>query len=1106
MQWLASICVRRPVFTWVLMLLLVVVGSASVLGLGVDRFPNVDFPVVMVTTILPGASPEQMETEVSDRIEEAVNTISGLDELRSVSYEGLSVVVARFDLDKDTAVGAQEVRDRVNRILTLLPRDIQQPRVERMDPDAAPIMLVAVQGPRSMRELTEYASRTVRRQVESINGVGGVTVLGGRARQINVTIDPTRLQSFGLTAVDVQRSLATQNIEVPGGTVERGAESWQLRVRGRVLSVEELNDLTIATRGGLTVHLRDVGTASDTEAEATSMASLNGRETVVLGIRKQSGTNTVAVIDALRERIAELRTRLPPGYQLQIVRDESEFVRNAIHTVEEHLVLGSLFAALVVLLFLWNSRSTVISALAIPTSIIATFALMKAMHLTLNVITLLGLTLSVGIVIDDAIVVLENILRWIEEKGETPRRAAVLATKEIGLAVLATTLSLVAVFLPIAFMGGIVGRFMGSFGYTMAFAVMVSLFVSFTLTPMLCSRWLAPSRRGGAVPQDPAVDADELAGTIPDPPPGPRNEEIGALREWSQGRRVLPAAHAQGHASRGVYAIVENAYLQILSAAMRHRWVVVILIVVTVFSIRIFGKIVQKNFLPLEDESRFEVSVRAPEGTSLVQTRLIADRISRAVRELPGVSYTVATVGSPPGDPSGRGPNQATVFVSLTAPSQRRSTQQDLIIAVRNQVLPRFASERLRAMVSPVNVFGGGGADSASIQYVIRGPELERLTTYAQQLLQRVRRIPGVVDVDSTLVVGRPEYVIRIDRARAADLNVSVMDVANTLRLLVGDVQVTTYNEGGEQYEVHVLGTTELRASPDRILLATVPSMTPGRTVRLADIVTVTEATGPSSIMRLSRQRQVTIYCNVLPGVSEAGIMDRIGAARAELSLAPGYTAELAGRSKELGRAFKSFALAFGLSFIFMYLVLAAQFESWIHPITILLSLPLTVPFALVSLIVFGQSMNINSTLGILVLFGIVKKNSILQVDRMRDLRRQGLPRADAIMLGNRTRLRPILMTTVAFVAGMMPLVVSSGAGAGTNRAVGIVVMGGQTLSLLLTLIATPVVYSLFDDMSHSRVVGNIATVIRFPFTMLDRLFDRSEHTEEQGAARTPAE
>jgi HAE1 family hydrophobic/amphiphilic exporter-1 len=1089
MQWLAAVCVRRPVFTWVLMLSLVVVGMASFFGLGVDRFPNIDFPVVVVVTRLPGASPEQIETEVSEPLEEAVNAISGVDELRSNSYEGLSVVTVRFDLAKNIDVAAGEVRDRVDRILATLPEGIDPPQVQKIDPAAVPIMQIAVRSTRSARELTEYADRRIRPRIESLNGVGGVSVLGGYEREIRVTVDPVRLESFGLTARDVQRALATENVELPGGEVDRGAQTLQLRVQGRVRDPRDFSNVPVATRAGRVVRVGDVAQVQDAEQEPSSAALLNGEAVVVLSVRKQSGSNTVAVVDALRERIAELETTLPPSYRVDIVRDESEFIRNAVSAVEEHLILGGLFAALVVLLFLWNGRSTIIAALAIPTSIIATFALVRAMGLTLNTITLLALTLSVGIVIDDAIVVLENIVRFIEEKRMSPRRAAILATKEIGLAVLATTLSLVAVFLPIAFMGGIVGRFMSSFGLTMSFAIMVSLLVSFTLTPMLSSRWLAgpvrPQRREGRDDEGGGALDDEL----PDPAPEARKDERARYAEWARGEVVLAAGHG-GHGRGGLYGRLERAYLRVLAFSMRHRWVVGIAVVLVLASVVPIGKLVPKTFLPANDESRFEVTVRAPEGTSLEQGTLIAERIARQIRALAGVSHTVVTVGSPPGDASGRGTNQASIFVALVPAHERPKSQDTLIGEVRERILPRFASSNLRTIVSPLGGFGGGGAESATIQYVLSGPEIEQLERYSQRLLATLREVRGVVEADTTLVTGRPSLEVQIDRPRAADLGVSVSDVALALRLMVGGVEVTNYSEGSERFGVVLRAPADARSDANEIANVTVPTRG-GGSVRLGDIAAIVPSTGPSSIQHLGRQRQVTIYSNVLPGTSESDITAALDRARDELDMEPGYTAALAGRSRELGRAGRGFGIAFGLSLIFMYLVLAAQFESWIHPITILISLPLTVPFALISLFALGQSLNIFSMLGLLVLFGIVKKNSILQVDHMRTLRREGLSRADAVMVGNRDRLRPILMTTVAFVAGMIPLVVSSGAGAGTNRAMGSAIIGGQSLSLLLTLLATPVVYSWLDDLSHARWLRWVGRALLWPVRKLDRLVSR---------------
>ena len=1119
MQWLAEICVRRPVFTWVLVLSLVVVGAASFFGLGVDRFPNIDVPIVIVTTQLPGASPEQVERDVTDRVEEAVSSVSGIDELTSQSYEGLSVVSIRFVMEKRTDVAAQEVTDRINRILSQLPEGTETPQILRVDPSAAPVMQLAVISNRSRREVTEIAETRVRRMVESLDGVGGVTVVGGQEREIAVVLDPQALEGFGLTARDVQRALATENAEIPGGDVQEGPRTLQLRILGRARTTEELASIAVATRNGRVVRVSDVAAIDDTDEEAASAATLDGESVVIVQVQKQSGTNTVAVVDALTERVREAQAELPPSFRIEIVRDESEFIRNSIHAVEEHLVLGGLLAAVVVLFFLWNGRSTLISALAIPTSVIATFALIRLMGLTLNSITLLGLTLSVGIVIDDAIVVLENIVRWIEEKKVPPKVAAVLATREIGLAVLATTLSLVAVFLPVAFMSGIIGRFMSSFGFTMAFAIMISLFVSFTLTPMLSSRWLK-----GPKPLSEAEEEAMLAAPPPkervDPPAGNRVEERAQYLEWARGKRVPmfedrgdgtyrhQPGHGHGvHGAGGVYGRVERAYMWLLAHAMRHRWVVGILLVITLGSMVPLGRAVAKNFLPVEDESRFEITVRAPEGVSLAQMGVFSERISRDIRALDGVAHVVVTAGSPPGDASGRGPNEASLYVALTPAGDRDRSQNDIIDVVRNEILPRYQAENLRTIVSPVNAFGGGGASSAAIQYVIRGADLAELDRISQIVLERVRATPGAVDANTTLITGRPAYEVHIDRQRASDLGVTVTDLATALRLAVGGVPVGTFAEGGEQYDVLVRADLDARADPQQIGLITVPSSR-GGSVRVSDVASIIESLGPASIQHNQRQRQVTVYCNVGPGFSEAAVMTGFEDGFIQAQPPAGYRAAFTGRSRELRRAGLSFLTAVGLSLIFMYLVLAAQFESWIHPITILASLPLTIPFALLSLVVLGQSVNLYSALGILVLFGVVKKNSILQVDHTRALRREGYSRADSVMIGNKDRLRPILMTTVAFVAGMLPLMVSSGAGAGTNRAMGSVIIGGQTLSLLLTLVATPIIYTWLDDLTSSRWVKLAGRAILWPFSIVDRIFSRKEEPESQSPQQhgSPAE
>jgi len=1023
MQWLARVCVKRPVFAAVLMLTLSVVGAAGYFKLGLDWFPKVDFPVIVIATHLDGAAPEEVETELTQKIEEAVNTIAGIDELRSVSVEGVSQVFVTFSIEKDVEVAAQDVRDHVSLIVPQLPKGTDPPVVQKFDPDAVPVLYIAVHSQKPVREVTELADKRIRRQLESINGVGQVNLIGGRKRQINVWLDPVQLRSTGLTPQEVQRAIGAQNLTTPGGTVHTGPTELTLRVQGRVSSPQAIGQIVVRQASNHPIRVADVARVEDGEEEQSSVALQDGKPVVMLSLRKQSGENTVAVVDAVRDRLKGIEKTLPSGVTLEVVRDNSAPVRTSVSAVKEHLVVGALFASLVVLLFLGNLRSSVISAIAIPISIVGTFALMWIMGFTLNMITLLALALAVGIVIDDAIVVLENIHRFIEEKRYKPFPAAVLATKDIGLAVLATTLSLLAVFVPVSFMSGIVGRFLMGFGLTMAFAIAVSMLVSFSLTPSLAARLLDPAH----------VDADGKA-----------------VKHQSWLERLVDR----------FYLPIERVYMAMLGWAMRHRWVVVVACAGALFSMGPLMKHTTVGFVPEDDHGHFMVNVRAPEGTSLEQTSVTAERIARQVRQqIPQVAYTIMSIG----DNEQRLTNKAAIYVKLTDPQQRNEKMVELMSRVRTEIVAKQPKE-LRIDVSEVDAFNSGQS-TASVQYGISGPDLNKLAEYSTTIVDKLKKVPGAVDVDTTLVIGKPEVQVTIDREKAADLGVQVADIAQTLQLLVGGLKVSTYAEGGEDYDVRARADKAFRTDTEGLALVTVPSSRFG-SVPLAEVVSLAGSSGPSAINRVNRQRQVGIQSNVAPGYGDSDVQHALEKIIADLHMPSTYSAAPQGRSKETGKAMTNFLLAFALSFIFMYLVLAAQFESWLHPITILLCLPLTVPFALISLNLFHQSLNIFTALGLLVLFGVVKKNSILQVDHTNNLRAKGMERDAAILQANKDRLRPILMTTVAFVAGMIPLAISRGVGSGMARATSGVVIGGQTLSLLLTLLATPVAYSLFDDAS----------------------------------------
>jgi HAE1 family hydrophobic/amphiphilic exporter-1 len=1042
MQKLAEICIKRPVFAAMLILALVVVGASSYFRLGVDRFPAVDVPTVAVRTTLPGAAPEEMETLVSDIVEEAVNTVEGIRELRSISSQNRSNIIATFDLGRNIDTAAQDVRDRVATVLRQLPPDIDPPIISKFDNESTPVLTIALAGDRSVRELTELADKLVKPQIERSNGVGEVMIVGGLERAINIWVDANRLDAFRIPITRVAEALVRQNSDVPGGNVTAGRREETLRTVGRISDPKAFNELVIATVNHAPIRVADVGFAEDGTKEQRTVARLNGLPTVILSIRRQSGANTVAVIEDVKANMQRVAAQLPADVKFEYIRDQSRYIDAALHEINLHLVLGAIFACLVVFAFMRSWRSTVIAGVAIPVSVVSTFGMMEALHFTLNSVTMLALVLMVGIVIDDAIVVLENIFRFIEEKKMDAFEAAREATRDIGLAVLATTLSLVVIFVPVSFMSSVSGRFLYQFGITAAVAIMVSLLVSFTLTPMMSARLL----RG----------------------------EVAKAKD-----------HAEASSRAGFYGVIDHAYSSLLAFSMRHRLAVSMIgLLVILTSIPLYQR-VKQEYVPSDvDEAEFEMEAVAPEGISMAGMDEVLRQIEKDVMETPGVRTVLANIG---GSPQG-GLNRGELFVGI-APHDERTfsflrlvretvnghpakafegnyTQRDVMMQVRRK-MARYRDLRTRVRNAPSFNIGGGNHD---LDFVIRGPELKPLAAFAEELRLKANEAGGILDGDTTLKLTSPELRVEIDRKRAADLGVSTQDVARALRIMVGgDERVSRFRDVAvnEDYDVQVRLMQKFRGDRDVISRLYVPTDS-GSLVRLDSLVDIVRGTSPTRIDRLDRQRQASLRASVGPGYAMADRIEVLRQLAKDMNLPAGYTTSISGKGRELERTGKEFLLAFALSVAFMYMILASQFESLIHPLTILLSLPLSIPFALFSLWATGNTLNLYSALGMLVLFGVVKKNSILQIDHMNNLRAHGMERLAAIMQGNRDRLRPILMTTLALVAGMIPLAVGVGPGAEERRAVAVVVIGGQTLSLLLTLLVTPVAYSLFDDVAHS--------------------------------------
>ncbi|HEV3297994.1 MAG TPA: efflux RND transporter permease subunit [Planctomycetaceae bacterium] len=1016
---ISEVCIRRPVFTWVLVSIPVVLGIVSYFLLGVELFPKVDVPVVAVTAILPGASAEELETTVTRPLEEAVNRVSGIDELRSQVREGSTTIIVMFVLEKDSTVAAQEIQEKISAISNTLPRGMDAPIVDAFDLDASPIMAIGVSGRRDVREVTEIAKYQIQEILQTVPGVGAVFMSGGRSRAINVIVDTDRLASYALSIDDVRQALIKQNLEVPGGLVDQGSRELVLRTLGRIESPEQFNDLIVANRNGYPIRIRDVGRSEDSVEEPRSLCRLDGENAVSLFIQKQSGTNTIRVSDAVQARLEKLKPALPPDIRIEMIQDQSRFVRSSMHEVKFHLLLAAVLVSLTILLFIRDWRTTLIATLAIPTSIVPTFLFMYAMGFTLNNITMLGLILAIGIVIDDAVVVHENIFRHMEEGGLDSMSAARKGTREIVLAVLATSLSLVVIFVPVAFMGGIIGRFFRSFGLTVAFAVLMSLFVSFTLTPMLCAYFLK-------------LDPDE-------------------------------AGHGKSK-SGWIYRLIDGSYGLLLRWSLRRRWIVVIASLLIVASTVPLAMGLGANLVPRDDQSEFQLAIRTPEGYTLERSDRLTKEIEGRLAQLPGVVRMFTTIGQK----TGRGEGDVTkvsIYMRLKDLSLRKYSQFAVMDRARN-ILKDYPD--LRTAVNDVATISGGGGDGDTRNFDLNlsGPEIDKLAVYSDQIKRRLMQIPGLHDVDTTLSLRKPELQVAVDRERASDLGIPVDTIANTLKVLVGGEPVSRYKEGTQQYDIWLRADKPFRTHPQSLSTLQVYSPNAGL-VQLASLARIRETQGPSQIDRVNRQRTVSILANA-DGIS---LNEAVGKAREivkDVGLPPQYDFSFVGEAKNLNDTGYYFMVALALSIIFMYMILAAQFESWLNPIAILSALPVTIPFALISLFMFRQPIDLYAMFGLFMLIGIVKKNGILQVDKTNELRRAGLDLNAAIIEANHTRLRPILMTTLMLIAAMVPIALGRGAGAGARASMAKVIIGGQLLSLVIALLVTPVIYSLLDRFSRT--------------------------------------
>lgn len=1008
---ITEISIKRPVFATVVILAMVVLGLVSFVSLNVDQYPNVEIPVVAVSVAYPGASPEQVESKVTEKIEEAVGEVAGVDHITSTVSEGSSVTVIQFTMETNADAAAQNVRDKLGRVQATLPQDAKAPVITRFDPDATPVYYLALTGDVSQRELTVLADDLVTKRLKAIEGVASVEVRGGLDREIQIQVDGSQMSAYGLTIPDILNSLRNENVDAPGGKVTDGKRETDLRALSNITSVNQFLNVPLGQKGGVPLFIKNVASVKDTTADAATIAKLNDKPALGLEIMKQSGSNTVKVAAGVKKQLEAVKKELPPGVELVIIRDNSQKILESVEDVEFNLVVGGLLAVAVVFLFLGNWRSTVIAAITIPVSIITSFLVMKALNFTLNTMSLLALSLAVGLLIDDAIVVIENIVRHLES-GKSKERAASEGTAEIGLAVMATTFTLVAVFLPVGMMNGIIGQFFKEFGITVAVSVLVSLFVAFTLTPMLSAKYLEPV-------------------------------------EWNEGRFGRFWSKWNGK-----FDVATRRYGEFLRLALNRRRLVLFVAAGLFVGSLALVPLLGSTFVPDADNGEFTVNATIDPGMSTAAASELADNISQIVRGVPDVTlvYSVANT------------HTINVTAELTPKNKRHVSDNEIIKEVRQKLKDIPGAE---ISVSKQSGVGGGGKP---VSLVIQGQSLDTLMSLAEQVEQAVASVPGAVEVTSSFESGNPDAQIIVNRDKAADLGIASATVADTLQTLFNGKVVTQYKEGNDSYDVRVILSPDGRRSLTDINQVYVSSTARSQNgqstmIPLSQITDTVYATSPAQIKRYDNQQQITISAN-LSGISLGEFNKAFAKKSAEIKLPDGYKFVATGQAKSMQDAFSSMVLALAMAVLFIFFVLAAQFESYLEPFAIMLALPLAVIGAILGLLLVGSQLSMMSLIGIVMLMGLVTKNAILLIDFAKQRRAQGIERTQALVEAAVQRMRPIIMTTAAMVFGMIPLALGIGPGAEARAPMAHAIIGGLVTSTVLTLVVVPVVYTLFDDLA----------------------------------------